>query len=119
MKRLAGAAAVLGVLLALAGQTIASPAPKEQGSPGPVAVLATSGDASSFRAHPAYPRRRASIGAEALNEVVKRYCQRCHSETLKRGNVSLASYDVASASNDADDENDQEPAPNDLERRAH
>ena len=102
MKRLAGAAAVLGVLLALAGQTIASPTPREQGSPAPVAVHATSGRVPALRAHPAYPRRPASIGAEALNEVVKRYCQRCHSETLKRGNVSLASYDVASANDDAD-----------------
>src|SRR5262247_3303796 len=101
MKRLAGVAAVLGVLLAIAGQSVASPAPQERGSPD-VASPATPRQPAPFRAHPAYSPRRAAIGAEALNDVVKRYCQRCHSQTLKRGNVSLASYDVASATEDGD-----------------
>src|SRR5262249_29582619 len=67
-----------------------------------VASRPTSGPPAGVRSHPAYPARRASLGAEALNDVVKRYCQRCHNETLKRGNVSLASYDVAGATEDGD-----------------
>lgn len=38
----------------------------------------------------------ARLAPAALNEVVKQYCGRCHSERLKRGNLSLASFDVAS-----------------------
>ena len=72
MKTVAGAAAVLGVLLAIAGQTVAAPAP------------------------------RPTIRADVLNDVVKRYCQRCHSDAVKRGNLSLASFDVATAPQSAD-----------------
>lgn len=37
------------------------------------------------------------IAPAELNGVVKQYCGRCHSATQKRGNLSLADFDVASA----------------------
>ena len=36
----------------------------------------------------------AKINAAELNAVVKQYCQGCHSDRLKRGNLTLASFDV-------------------------
>src|SRR5438094_5087302 len=42
------------------------------------------------------------LNAPALNDVVKRYCQRCHSATVMRGNLSLATFDVGNAPEDAD-----------------
>lgn len=38
-----------------------------------------------------------TLGSVELNAVVKQYCQGCHSDRLKRGNLSLATFDVASA----------------------
>ena len=67
MKRLAGVAVALGVLLVLAGQTAARPS------------------------------TRPGIPASALNDVVKRYCQRCHSDAGRSGNLSLVPFDVAAA----------------------
>jgi uncharacterized protein DUF1592/uncharacterized protein DUF1588/uncharacterized protein DUF1585/uncharacterized protein DUF1587/uncharacterized protein DUF1595 len=70
MKTLAGVVATLGVLLTFAGRTDAR----------------TSHVDSHFRVPPG-----------ALNDVVKRYCQRCHSDAVRRGNLSLAPFDVAAA----------------------
>src|SRR4051812_43936694 len=82
MRKLAGVVAVvgLGVLLARTGQSDASPAP---------------GRKVARSVHP--PRSPA-----ALNDVMKRYCQRCHNETVKRGNLSLASFDVGAAHQDGE-----------------
>jgi len=37
-----------------------------------------------------------------LNGVVKQYCQKCHNPTMRRGNLSLATFDVGTAPLDAD-----------------
>src|ERR1043165_2465770 len=81
MKRLAGVVAVagLGGLLAQTGESDASPAPNS-------GVVRT-----------AHPLRSSAIAPAALNDVMKRYCQRCHNETVKRGDLSLASFDVGKA----------------------
>jgi hypothetical protein len=86
MMKLAGVVAVagLGVLLALIGETDASPAPR--------AVVE----------RPSHPPRNRPIASAALNDVLKRYCQRCHNETVKRGNLSLASFDVGTAPQDGE-----------------
>ena len=91
MKRVAGFAAVLVVLLTLTGRSIAAPVPQERDASSPAPGRALS------RGHPSYEPARTTIGTEALNDVVKRYCQRCHNETVKRGNVSLASFDAGAA----------------------
>src|SRR4051812_24289374 len=86
MKKLTGVMAVagLGVLLARTGQSDASPAPSG-------GVVRTT-----------HPPRSSAIAPAALNEVMKRYCQRCHNETVKRGNLSLASFDVGAAPQDGE-----------------
>ncbi len=58
--------------------------------------------AQSF-AH-AYSPRASQVGAHttALNDVVKTYCQRCHNDTQKRGNLSLVTFDVSQAARAAD-----------------
>lgn len=43
-----------------------------------------------------------SLGAPELNGVVKQYCQKCHNATQRRGNLSLADFDVAAAPSNAD-----------------
>ncbi len=37
-----------------------------------------------------------------LNGVVKQYCQKCHNSTQRRGNLSLAEFDVSAAPEDAE-----------------
>ncbi len=46
--------------------------------------------------------RRTSVSAVALNEVVRRSCQRCHNGTVRRGNISLDSFDVSAASKNSE-----------------
>ena len=70
MRRLTAIAVTLGVLVVVAGQTAATPAPR--------------GAARGAASGPA------TIPADALNDVVKRYCQRCHNDTQRRGNLTLA-----------------------------
>jgi cytochrome c5 len=82
MRRLTAIAVTLGVLVVVVGQTAATPVP--------------SGAALSVSARPT------TIPADALNEVVKRYCQRCHSDTQRRGNLTLTPFDVAAAPRMAD-----------------
>ncbi len=38
-----------------------------------------------------------ALAPAELNGVVKQYCQKCHNPTQRRGNLSLAEYDVAAA----------------------
>lgn len=57
---------------------------------------ATSHATSRESAHAAaYTARRPS--SVELNAVVKQYCQKCHNPTMKRGNLSLATFDVGTA----------------------
>src|SRR5262245_1018321 len=78
MKGSAGVVATLGILLAVVGSTTAA----------------------HSRATPT--RARPSIPTDALNDVVKRYCQRCHNDAQRRGNLSLQSFDVGGAPEMAD-----------------
>src|SRR5439155_26009001 len=68
-KVLSAAAAMLGILLVIAGGTAATTARR-----------------------PLAPRT--TIPADVLTQVVKRYCQRCHNDELRRGNLSLRDFDV-------------------------
>ncbi|AMW04263.1 DUF1592 domain-containing protein [Gemmatimonas phototrophica] len=48
--------------------------------------------------HPVLPRRAAvpaRMAPAALNGVVKQYCGKCHNDTMKRGNLTLSRFDVA------------------------
>ena len=47
-------------------------------------------------------RAPVSLAPAELNGVVKQYCQKCHNPTQRRGNLSLAEYDVAAAPENAD-----------------
>jgi hypothetical protein len=80
MKRLAVGAVMLAALLAVVGQTTATPAPRAAVS----------------------PKIPPHISSDALNDVVKRYCQRCHNDQQRRGNLTLAPFDVAAAPRSAD-----------------
>ena len=51
-----------------------------------------------LRRTPALPR----MAPAELNAVVKQYCGRCHNATMKRGNLSLAGFDVGAAHAQAD-----------------
>lgn len=44
----------------------------------------------------------ARLSADELNGVVKQYCGKCHNPTMRRGNLSLATFDVATAPTQAD-----------------
>ena len=55
---------------------------------------------SGARTPPRRPIGRASEAA--LNGVVKEYCAKCHSPTVRRGNLSLAAFDVGTAAGQAD-----------------
>ncbi|MGQ0650260.1 MAG: DUF1592 domain-containing protein [Gemmatimonadaceae bacterium] len=48
------------------------------------------------------PATHVRIPSVELNAVVKQYCQRCHNETMRRGNLSLVSFDVSNAPRKAD-----------------
>ncbi|MFN9795943.1 MAG: DUF1592 domain-containing protein [Gemmatimonas sp.] len=41
-------------------------------------------------------RAPARLAPAALNGVVKQYCGKCHNDTMKRGNLTLSRFDVAS-----------------------
>jgi hypothetical protein len=69
MKSIFAATAVLGLILAIPTHGVARPDD-----------------------HPPVALR-----SDELNAVVKQYCQGCHSDRLRRGNLSLASFDVGQA----------------------
>jgi hypothetical protein len=48
------------------------------------------------------PAPTLKVDRTELNAVVKQYCQGCHSDRLKRGNLTLASFDVARPHENAD-----------------
>ncbi len=43
-----------------------------------------------------------TLSAEAANETVQQYCQRCHNDRTLRGNLSLASFDALHIAEDAE-----------------
>ena len=55
-----------------------------------ISPLTAARHGSGIRTEPRLP-------AAALNDVVKKSCQRCHSDAVRRGNLSLETFDVAAA----------------------
>src|SRR6187402_2228668 len=93
------AALCLGLVSAIAAQ---APAPKSQ-SPAaakPPAVQATTPAVS----HPQAPSSPAAASAADYNGLVKKYCAGCHSDRNKdrAGSLTLASFDIAKAGQEAD-----------------
>ena len=82
MKALVVASAVLGMSLALAGETLDTQAGRTS---------------SVGEAHAA-----AATAAVDPNEIVSSTCVRCHSDVRLRGNLSLEDFDIASASENAE-----------------
>ena len=82
-------AGVAGVLLILAGP-IARKAPTSHGAaPEPAPVPARTA------LHTASTAAAPDIEPEDLTAVVQRYCQVCHNDQLRTGNLSLEGFDVA------------------------
>ena len=95
MRFLAAAVALGGVLLVAEGA-------RDAGSAGLPDV--TYG--SALDAYPAYgdahPVLPADLGSTPVEDVVERYCTRCHSERRMRGNLSLEGFDVTRADENAE-----------------
>ncbi|MGQ0642689.1 MAG: DUF1592 domain-containing protein [Gemmatimonadaceae bacterium] len=51
----------------------------------------------SYSRHTYAARASHAVSSTALNDVVKTYCQGCHSDERKRGNLSLETFDVGAA----------------------
>ena len=108
MKAISALAVTLSFAVALPGHsdsrpTDPPPAPRAVGHPvlprpnaGPVA--------RPVARHVAAPKplRSASIAPAELNGVVKQYCQKCHNQTMRRGNLSLTDFDVGAPDAKAD-----------------
>ena len=96
VRLVAAAAAVLGLVTAIAAQT---PAPKSQ-SP----ATATPKPAAAKPAI-SHPQAASPAAASAdYNGLVKKYCVGCHNDRNKdrAGSLTLASFDIAKAGQDAD-----------------
>src|SRR5205823_6574628 len=78
MKLFAVSAATTAVLLAIVGPTAATP-----------------------RSRHAPPRATITVPAETLTAVVQSYCVECHNDVDRKGNLSLAAFNVGAASNNA------------------
>ena len=94
MKTFAALSTTLGLLATFGAsrRTEAPPSPKVYAGH---AELATTGAPAPLAPH--LRHARVAIPAADLNAVVKRSCQRCHSDAVRRGNLSLESFDVGAA----------------------
>ena len=101
MKVLAAAVALGGVALVAGGARDTGPAgyPAETYRAGPVMHVALGGARAVGSPHPVLP---ADLGSAALDEIVERYCTRCHSERRLRGNLSLEGFDITRAAENAE-----------------
>ena len=101
MRTIIGTAAVLGAALvatttgAFTGGRDARVADGE--TPLPVRAVA-----APVMAHAGAALASEDISPEALTGVVRRVCAACHNDMLKTGNLSLQSFDVANAPQDAE-----------------
>ena len=85
------AAAILGLGLAVSGGQAGPRAELRPGAEEPVPrATSKTAHATSLSAGP-------DITDAALNDVVQRYCTRCHNDRLLRGNLTLETFDVAAA----------------------
>ena len=73
------------------------------GSPAPQAGAATGRPALPAEARPlrSQPLRSAAV-PPASNDTIRTYCVGCHNDKVKRGELSLAAFDVAKAADRAD-----------------
>ena len=92
MRALTVAVLSLGMLMIPSCRTSGTSVPSYDAPGG--SQPATSGARASLRG-PAPHARTAS--AEALTPVVQRYCVACHNDQLRTGNLSLQTFDVATA----------------------
>ena len=101
MKVLAAAVALGGLALVAGGARDTGPAgyPAETYRSGPVMHVALGGARPVGSPHPVLP---ADLGSAALDEIVERYCTRCHSERRLRGNLSLEGFDITRAAENAE-----------------
>ncbi|MDA1081667.1 MAG: DUF1592 domain-containing protein [Gemmatimonadetes bacterium] len=83
MKTLAALATTVGLISAFRAI-----GPAADAAP---AVLTNEG----VHAVPARVHRASPIPAAELNDVIRRSCQRCHSDRVRRGNLSLEHFDVS------------------------
>ena len=90
MKTLATSAALLGVWLAVGGQTA------DTGARGPAA------GAAHAMAHYAPPSVSGAVPLPDLSDVVQQYCVRCHNERRLTGNLSLEDFEVGAAHESAE-----------------
>ena len=101
MKVLAAAVALGGLALVAGGARDTGPAGyhAETYRAGPVMHVALGGARPVGSPHPVLP---ADLGSAALDEIVERYCTRCHSERRLRGNLSLEGFDITRAAENAE-----------------
>ena len=101
MKVLAAAVALGGLALVAGGARDTGPAGyhAETYRSGPVMHVALGGARPVGSPHPVLP---ADLGSAALDEIVERYCTRCHSERRLRGNLSLEGFDITRAAENAE-----------------
>jgi mono/diheme cytochrome c family protein len=99
MRTIIGTAAVLGAVLV--GTTTGSlPGAREGRIGGDAAVAPIAATQPIAAAHAAVSP--ADVSPEALTGVVRRVCAACHNDALKTGNLSLQTFDVAKAPEDAE-----------------
>ena len=101
MKVLATAVALGGLALVAGGARDTGPAGyhAETYRSGPVMHVALGGARPVGSPHPVLP---ADLGSAPLDEIVERYCTRCHSERRLRGNLSLEGFDITRAAENAE-----------------
>ena len=101
MKVLAAAVALGGLALVAGGARDTGPAGyhAETYRSGPVMHVALGGARPVGSPHPVLP---ADLGSAPLDEIVERYCTRCHSERRLRGNLSLEGFDITRAAENAE-----------------
>ena len=97
VRLVAAAAAVLGLVTAIAAQT---PAPKSQS---PATAKPAAATAKPAVSHPQAASPAAASAAD-YNGLVKKYCVGCHNDRNKdrAGSLTLTSFDIAKAGQDAD-----------------
>ncbi|HUF50400.1 MAG TPA: DUF1587 domain-containing protein, partial [Longimicrobiales bacterium] len=96
MRSLAAAAAVLGLALALA-LAVRAAEPRASSSSSVVAIRGNAPGSLTAMASVAAPAGIAAPAPDALNEVIRSYCQGCHNSRMNAGNMSLESFDVTAA----------------------
>jgi uncharacterized protein DUF1592/uncharacterized protein DUF1588/uncharacterized protein DUF1585/uncharacterized protein DUF1587/uncharacterized protein DUF1595 len=86
-------AATLVTLLLILGSRAADRGPGQE----PSTTLASNAASNLSVERSAHKDGRGPIPADALTGVVKQYCQVCHNDGARTGNLSLESFDVAKA----------------------